>query len=307
MSGVRRVARSILKWFSALYVVAIIVQVFLAGEGIFGLNNIKHADDCDKNAALCVGNSDTLDAHRALGFFLTMPGALLFLIVALLAWFAGQARTDRLDRRPVPHVPPDHPRGRRPSGWSVPPAERDSRALPLRLARGDAVSRLGRRSGHGAGGGDLSEPRSCVTAPGRSDHEVAQERVADEPVVDDLLEHHGWVALRDVRRAARIDRPRQGRERPPVGVPGLVRRRRRRARPARSRATPTAEAKRCVEDQDIAAGVDLDVDRPGAGHLERRNTSALNSSCSTRTSTLAPSRARAASDASSSSTICRCG
>ena len=87
MSGVRRVARSILKWFSALYVVAIIVQVFLAGEGIFGLNNIEHADDCDKNAALCVGNSDTLDAHRALGFFLTMPGALLFLIVALLAWY----------------------------------------------------------------------------------------------------------------------------------------------------------------------------------------------------------------------------
>lgn len=48
MSGVRRVSRSILKWFSALYVVAIIVQVFLAGEGIFGLNNIKHSDDCDK-------------------------------------------------------------------------------------------------------------------------------------------------------------------------------------------------------------------------------------------------------------------
>ena len=86
MGGVRRVARSILKWFSALYVVAIIVQVFLAGEGIFGLNNIKHADDCNKAAAQCIANSKTLDAHRGLGFFLTMPGALLFLIVALLAW-----------------------------------------------------------------------------------------------------------------------------------------------------------------------------------------------------------------------------
>jgi hypothetical protein len=86
MAGVRRVARSILKWFSALYVVAIIVQVFLAGEGIFGLNNIKHSDDCDKAAAHCIANSKTLDPHRALGFFLTMPGALLFLIVALLAW-----------------------------------------------------------------------------------------------------------------------------------------------------------------------------------------------------------------------------
>ena len=86
MGGVRRVSRSILKWFSALYVVAIIVQVFLAGEGIFGLNNIHHADDCNKAAAQCIANSKTLDAHRGLGFFLTMPGALLFLIVALLAW-----------------------------------------------------------------------------------------------------------------------------------------------------------------------------------------------------------------------------
>jgi hypothetical protein len=86
MGGVRRGARSVLKWFSVLYVVAIIVQVFLAGEGIFGLNNIKHADDCNKAGAQCIANSKTLDPHRALGFFLTMPGALLFLIVALIAW-----------------------------------------------------------------------------------------------------------------------------------------------------------------------------------------------------------------------------
>jgi hypothetical protein len=87
----RRGAAGVLKWFSALYVVLIFVQVYLAGEGIFGLNVIKHSDDCDKNGANliaqhCVGNSKTLDAHRALGFFLTMPGALLFLIVALVAW-----------------------------------------------------------------------------------------------------------------------------------------------------------------------------------------------------------------------------
>src|SRR5437762_10762275 len=86
MAGVRRGARSVLKWFSALYVVAIIVQVFLAGEGIFGLHNIEHSDDCNKAGAQCIANSKTLDPHRALGFFLTMPGALLFLIVALLAW-----------------------------------------------------------------------------------------------------------------------------------------------------------------------------------------------------------------------------
>ncbi len=87
MGGVRGGARSVLKWFSALYVVLIIVQVFLAGEGIFGLKNIAHSDDCDKAGAACIANSKTLDPHRALGFFLTMPGALLFLIVALLAWY----------------------------------------------------------------------------------------------------------------------------------------------------------------------------------------------------------------------------
>jgi len=87
----RRGATSVLKWFSALYVVLIVIQVYLAGEGIFGLNVIKHSDDCDKKGANlvaehCVGNSKTLDAHRALGFILTLPGALLFLICALIAW-----------------------------------------------------------------------------------------------------------------------------------------------------------------------------------------------------------------------------
>jgi hypothetical protein len=92
MAGTRRGARSVMKWFAAVYVVLIVVQVFLAGEGIFGLNTIKHSDDCDKKGgvaahlAQCSGNSKTLDPHRALGFFLTFPGAILFLIVALLAW-----------------------------------------------------------------------------------------------------------------------------------------------------------------------------------------------------------------------------
>lgn len=85
-------ARAVLKWFSLLYVVLIVIQVYLAGEGIFGLSVIRHSDDCDKKGAtahdlaLCTGNSKTLDAHRALGFFLTTPGALLFLICALIAW-----------------------------------------------------------------------------------------------------------------------------------------------------------------------------------------------------------------------------
>jgi hypothetical protein len=91
----RRRATGVLKWFSALYVALIVIQVYLAGEGIFGLNVIKHSDDCDKKGANlvaqhCVGNSKTLDAHRALGFFLTLPGAVLFLIVALVAWHANK-------------------------------------------------------------------------------------------------------------------------------------------------------------------------------------------------------------------------
>jgi len=86
MAGVRRGARSVLKWFAPLYVVLIVVQVFLAGEGIFGMKNISDSDHCNKSGVQCIANSKDLDPHRALGFFLTMPGALLFLIVALLAW-----------------------------------------------------------------------------------------------------------------------------------------------------------------------------------------------------------------------------
>jgi hypothetical protein len=87
----RRGATAVLKWFSALYVVLIVIQVYLAGEGIFGLNVIKHSEDCDKHganlaAAPCIGDTTTLDAHRALGFFLTLPGAVLFLVTALIAW-----------------------------------------------------------------------------------------------------------------------------------------------------------------------------------------------------------------------------
>jgi hypothetical protein len=86
----RRGAQSVLKWFSGLYVVLIVIQVYLAGEGIFGLNVIKHSEDCDKKgadlaAAHCIGNSTSLDAHRFLGFLLAFPGAILFLIVALVA------------------------------------------------------------------------------------------------------------------------------------------------------------------------------------------------------------------------------
>jgi len=76
----------VLKYFAPLYVLLIVTQVILAGEGIFGLNNIRHSDDCNKSGAHCIANSTTLDPHRFLGFFLTEPLAFLFLITALLAW-----------------------------------------------------------------------------------------------------------------------------------------------------------------------------------------------------------------------------
>jgi predicted transporter len=98
VSGVRRGARTVVKWFAALYVVAIVVAVFLAGEGIFRLKNIANSDDCSKKgvtvaATDCVGNSNSLDAHRALGFLLVVV-SILFLIVALVAWLPNA--TDRV-------------------------------------------------------------------------------------------------------------------------------------------------------------------------------------------------------------------
>ena len=77
MAGVRRVTRSILRYVYPLYVLAIILQVYFAGEGIFG------ARDADQT----IEDSKRLDLHRDFGFFIAQPIALLVLIIALLAWF----------------------------------------------------------------------------------------------------------------------------------------------------------------------------------------------------------------------------
>ena len=75
MQGVRRGARAVLKYFAPLMFFLIVVQVLLAGEGIFGIKKGPKLDD-----------QKTLDPHRFLGFLITEPIALLFLIAALLAW-----------------------------------------------------------------------------------------------------------------------------------------------------------------------------------------------------------------------------
>jgi Family of unknown function (DUF6220) len=79
MEGVRRGARAVLKYFAPLMVVLIVVQILLAGEGIFGIKKGPKLDD-----------QKTLDPHRFLGFLITEPIALLFLIAALLAWLPNK-------------------------------------------------------------------------------------------------------------------------------------------------------------------------------------------------------------------------
>ena len=77
MAGVRRVTRSILRYLYPLYVLLIVLQVYFAGEGIFG------ARDKDVN----IEDAKQLDLHRAFGWIISQPGALIMLILALLAWF----------------------------------------------------------------------------------------------------------------------------------------------------------------------------------------------------------------------------
>ena len=75
MTGVRRGARAMLRYYVPLLFLLVIVQIFLAGEGIFGIKKGPALDD-----------QKTLDPHRVLGFLLTEPLAFLLLIAALLAW-----------------------------------------------------------------------------------------------------------------------------------------------------------------------------------------------------------------------------
>jgi hypothetical protein len=67
---------AVLRYYVPLFIFAVIVQIFLAGEGIFGIKGGPKLDD-----------QKTLDPHRALGYILAEPAALILLILALLAWF----------------------------------------------------------------------------------------------------------------------------------------------------------------------------------------------------------------------------
>lgn len=75
MAGVRRGAWVGLKYVTSLFFLGVIVQFFLVGYGLFAM---KHGATID--------NAKSLDAHRGFGFILTDVGAILMLVLVLLAW-----------------------------------------------------------------------------------------------------------------------------------------------------------------------------------------------------------------------------
>jgi hypothetical protein len=75
MTAVRRGAWVALRYVTAIFFVGVIVQFFLVGVGLFGMKDGKTID-----------NATSLDPHRAFGFILGDGGALVLLVLVLLAW-----------------------------------------------------------------------------------------------------------------------------------------------------------------------------------------------------------------------------
>jgi hypothetical protein len=69
--------RTIFRYYAALYFIAVVVQIFFAGVGAFGVAGA--ADDGSVNSDQV---EDEFGPHGALGFFLG-PGALLLFLLAL--------------------------------------------------------------------------------------------------------------------------------------------------------------------------------------------------------------------------------
>jgi hypothetical protein len=80
MTALRRGAWVGLKYVTTLFFAGVIVQFFLVGYGLFAM---KHGGNTT------IDNAKSLDAHRGLGFILSDFGAILLLILALLAWPAA--------------------------------------------------------------------------------------------------------------------------------------------------------------------------------------------------------------------------
>ena len=75
MAAVRRGAWFALRYVTTIFFLGVVVQFFLVGYGLFAM---KHGATID--------NAKSLDAHRGLGWTLSMYGAGLMLILVLLAW-----------------------------------------------------------------------------------------------------------------------------------------------------------------------------------------------------------------------------
>src|SRR5262249_8540830 len=75
MAAVRRGAWVALKYVTSIFFLGVILQFFFVGFGLFGMKDGETID-----------NAKSLDAHRAFGFILADGGAILLLVLALLAW-----------------------------------------------------------------------------------------------------------------------------------------------------------------------------------------------------------------------------
>jgi hypothetical protein len=75
MAVVRRGAWFALRYVTSIFFVGVILQFFFVGYGLFGMKDGKTID-----------NTNSLDAHRGFGFILSDLGAILFLVLVLLAW-----------------------------------------------------------------------------------------------------------------------------------------------------------------------------------------------------------------------------
>jgi hypothetical protein len=79
MGGVRRGAAAVYKVLIALFSAAVVVQIFLAGLGIFG------AIPDEGETVSSDTWEDELEVHAGVGWFLFL-GSLLLLIIILIAW-----------------------------------------------------------------------------------------------------------------------------------------------------------------------------------------------------------------------------
>jgi hypothetical protein len=75
MEAVRRGAWVALKYVTTIFFLGVILQFFFVGFGLFGMKDGETID-----------NAKSLDAHRGFGFILADGGAILLLVLALLAW-----------------------------------------------------------------------------------------------------------------------------------------------------------------------------------------------------------------------------